>query len=90
MHLSAKYASTWYRHIGPWTWGLRWVDVPFRTLMCLSWKPCGHAVDVPFGDLMGLRAPARTPTEDGRKICLKVFGSHDEHQFEPMTCYDMI
>ena len=60
MHLSAKYASTWYRHIGPWTWGLRWVDVPFRTLMCLSWKPCGHAVDVPFGDLMGLRAPART------------------------------
>ena len=28
--------------------------------MCLSWKPCGHAVDVPFGDLMGLRAPART------------------------------
>ena len=30
-----------------------------------------------------------TPTEDGRKICLKVFGSHDEHQFEPMTCYDM-
>ena len=59
MHLSAKYASTWYRHIGPWTWGLRWVDVPFRTLMCLSWKLCGHAVDVPFGHLMGLRAPAR-------------------------------
>ena len=59
MHLNAKYASTWYRHIGPWTWGLRWVDVPFRALMCLSWKLCGHAVDVPFGHLMGLRAPAR-------------------------------
>ena len=60
MHLSAKYASTWYPHIGPWTWGLRWIDVPFQTLMYLSWKVCGRAVDVPFGHLMGLRAPART------------------------------
>lgn len=60
MHLSVKYASTWYCHTGPWTWGLRWVDVPFLILMCLSWKLCGDAVDVPFGDLMGLRAPART------------------------------
>ena len=46
--------------MGPWPWGLRWIDVPFGMLMCLPWKLCGHGVDVPFGDLMGLRAPART------------------------------
>ena len=45
--------------MGPWPWGLRWIDVPFGMLMCLPWKLCGHGVDVPFGDLMGLRAPAR-------------------------------
>ena len=44
--------------MGPWPWGLRWIDVPFGMLMCLPWKLCGHGVDVPFGDLMGLRAPA--------------------------------
>ena len=48
--------------MGPWPWGLRWIDVPFGMLMCLPWKLCGHGVDVPFGDLMGLRAPARTFT----------------------------
>ena len=34
--------------------------MPFGMLMCLPWKLCGHGVDVPFGDLMGLRAPARS------------------------------
>ena len=58
MHLSAKHALAWYRHIGPWTWELRWIDVHFRSLMWLSWKICGHAVDVSFGDLMGPRAAA--------------------------------
>ena len=46
--------------MGPWPWGLRWIGVPFGMLMCLPWKLCGHGVDVPFGDLMGLRAPARS------------------------------
>lgn len=41
--------STWYCHSGSWPWGLRWVDVPLLSLMCLSWKPSGPAVDVPRG-----------------------------------------
>ena len=53
------YELTRHQHMGPWSWGLRWIDVPFGMLMCLPWKLCGHGVDVPFGDLMGLRAPAR-------------------------------
>ena len=60
MHLSVLYELTRHQHMGPWPWGLRWIDVPFGILMCLPWKLCGHGVDVPFGDLMGLRAPART------------------------------
>ena len=62
--------------MGPWPWGLRWIDVPFGMLMCLPWKLCGHGVDVPFGDLMGLRAPACMSEMD-----LKVFvsGLYMEH-----------
>ena len=60
--------------MGPWPWGLRWIDVPFGMLMCLPWKLCGHGVDVPFGDLMGLRAPARTRKHVKNTVVLNVFG----------------